>query len=40
MLNLRFFSSSALKGGDATKGKFATMYDGPRPDCKKFHDMP
>ena len=24
----------ALKGGDATKGKLQTMYDGPRPDCK------
>lgn len=24
----------ALKGGDATKGTFATMYDGPRPDPK------
>jgi hypothetical protein len=23
----------ALKGGDATAGKFKTMYDGPRPDC-------
>ena len=23
--------SFALKGGDATQGKFATMYDGPRP---------
>lgn len=23
-----------LKGGDATKGKLATMYDGPRPDNK------
>ena len=23
----------ALKGGDATKGKLRTMYDGPRPDC-------
>lgn len=22
-----------LKGGDATQGKFTTMYDGPRPDC-------
>merc|ERR1712039_972330 len=22
----------ALKGGDATKGRLATMYDGPRPD--------
>ena len=22
-----------LKGGDATKGKLQTMYDGPRPDC-------
>merc|ERR1712176_323505 len=21
-----------LKGGDATKGEFTTMYDGPRPD--------
>ena len=24
----------ALKGGDATKGRLQTMYDGPRPDCK------
>ena len=24
----------ALKGGDATKGPLATMYDGPRPDPK------
>ena len=24
----------ALKGGDATRGKLQTMYDGPRPDCK------
>merc|ERR1712151_569086 len=23
-----------LKGGDATKGTFETMYDGPRPDPK------
>lgn len=23
----------ALKGGDATRGALATMYDGPRPDC-------
>ena len=23
-----------IKGGDATKGTFATMYDGPRPDAK------
>ena len=23
-----------LKGGDATRGELATMYDGPRPDCK------
>ena len=23
-----------LKGGDATNGTLATMYDGPRPDCK------
>jgi len=23
-----------LKGGDATKGKFMTMYDGPRPICR------
>ena len=22
-----------LKGGDATMGSLATMYDGPRPDC-------
>ena len=22
-----------LKGGDATNGTLATMYDGPRPDC-------
>ena len=27
----------ALKGGDATKGKFATMYDGPRPNTYGGH---
>jgi hypothetical protein len=27
-------NSFTLKGGDATKGKLQTMYDGPRPDCK------
>jgi hypothetical protein len=34
-LNLKGRSDGfTLKGGDATKGAFATMYDGPRPDSK------
>merc|ERR1711988_770636 len=31
--------SFALKGGDATMGKFKTMYDGPRPTAAKYQPM-
>ena len=28
-----------LKGGDATRGNFSTMYDGPRPTAGRYQPM-